>query len=205
MELDPEALDPALRYKLLIGSVVPRPIALVSSLSPQGVVNLAPFSYFNAVGHRPLSLMFSISLKPDKTEKDTLRNVRPIGDRGTGEFVINLAVEPYVRQVAEASEPLPYDESEFDYVDLTPVASQAVNPPRVAESPVAFECQTMQIVPVGEFHLVIGRVVHLFVRDDLVDDRYRIDPDKLAAVGRMGGYDYCRTGDRFTIPNGLGR
>lgn len=203
MEIDPNTLEPALRYKLLIGSVVPRPIALVSSCSAEGKTNLAPFSYFNAVGHRPLALMFSISKKPDGTEKDTLRNVRPVEQGGTGEYVINLAVEPYIQQVAEASEPLPYGESEFDYVDLTPGESQVVAVPRVAESPVAFECRTLQIVPVGEFHVVIGEVVHLFVRDDLMDERYRIDTDKLAAVGRLAGYDYCRTLDRFAIPNGF--
>lgn len=203
MELNPESLEASSRYKLLIGSVVPRPIAVVSSLSPEGIANLAPFSYFNAVGHSPLALMFSISKKPDKTDKDTLRNVRPRAQGGTGEFVVNLAIETYVQQVAEASEPLPYGESEFDYIDLTPAASQRVQPPRVAESPVAFECRTLQIVPVGEFNVVIGQVVHLFVRDDLVDDRCRIDTDKLAAVGRMAGYDYCRTSDRFTIPNGF--
>lgn len=203
MEIDPNTLEPALRYKLLIGSVVPRPIALVASRSPQGTTNLAPFSYFNAVGHLPLALMFSISKKPDKTEKDTLRNVRPVPEGGTGEFVINLAVEPYIQQVAEAAEPLPYGESEFDYLELTPTASQVVAAPRVAESPVAFECRTLQILPVGEFHVVIGQVVHLYVRDDLVDERYRIDTHKLAAVGRMAGYDYCRTQDQFTIPNGF--
>lgn len=84
MEIDPEQLDPGVRYKLLIGSVVPRPIALVSSLSPQGVVNLAPFSYFCAVGHKPLALAFSIAKKPDGSEKDTLRNVRPRAEGGKG-------------------------------------------------------------------------------------------------------------------------
>lgn len=205
MEINPEELEPSLRYKLLIGSVVPRPIALVSSLSPQGVANLAPFSYFNAVGHKPLALMFSISKKPDSTEKDTLRNVRPIAEGGTGEFVINLAIESYAHQVAEAAEPLPYGESEFDYIRLTPTNSKAVRPPRVAESPVAFECRTLQIVPVGEFHIVIGEVIHLYVSDDVLDDRLRINSDKLAAIGRMAGYEYCRTGDRFSIPNGFAR
>lgn len=203
MEIDPESLASGDRYKLLIGSVVPRPIAFVSSLSPQGIVNLAPFSYFNAVGHSPLALMFSISKKPDKTDKDTLRNVRPVGEGGTGEYVINLAVEAYIQQVAEASEPLPYGESELDYLDLTSAPSQVVRPPRVAESPVAFECKTLQIVPVGEFSVVIGQVVHLFIRDELVDERYRVNTDRLAAVGRMAGYDYCYTRDRFTIPNGF--
>lgn len=203
MEVNPDTLDPSHRYKLLIGTVVPRPIAVVSSLSPAGVVNLAPFSYFSAVGHKPLALAFSIAPKADGGEKDTLRNVRPVSQGGTGEFVINLAVEAYVQQVAAASEPLPYGESEFDYVDLTAASSQVVQPPRVAESPAAYECRTLEIVPVGEFNLVIGRVVHLYVRDDLVDQRYRVDTHKLGAVGRMAGYDYCTTKDQFTIPNGL--
>lgn len=203
MEINPSDLDPSLRYKLLIGSVVPRPIALVSSLSPQGNVNLAPFSYFNAVGHTPLALMFSVGKKPDLTEKDTLRNVRPIAEGGTGEFVVNLAIEHYAHQVAEASESLPYGESEFDYIRLTPTASKLVGPPRVAESPVAFECRTLHIIPVGTFHVVIGEVIHLYINDDVLDERLRIDSDKLAAIGRMAGYEYCRTHDRFTIPNGF--
>jgi flavin reductase (DIM6/NTAB) family NADH-FMN oxidoreductase RutF len=145
MEIDPELLDPALRYKLLIGSVVPRPIAFVSSLSPEGVANLAPFSYFNAAGHKPLALMFSISLKPDGCEKDTLRNVRPPREGGTGEYVINLAIEAYAHPVAECAEPLPYGESEFDHVDLSPAPSRVIQPPRVAESPVAFECKPCKL------------------------------------------------------------
>ena len=204
MEINPDSLDAALRYKLLIGSVVPRPIAFVSSCSPEGVVNLAPFSYFNAVGHKPfVSVMFSIAPKPDGSDKDTLRNVRPVEAGGLGEYVINLAVEAYIDQVAAASEPLPYQESEFDYLTLTTTESKVVKPPRVAESPIALECQTLQILPVGEFHVVIGQVVHFFVRDDLLDDRYRIDTQRLRAIGRMAGHDYCHTTDQFTIPNGF--
>lgn len=203
MEFNPEELEPSLRYKLLIGSVVPRPIAFVSSLSPQGIANLAPFSYFSAVGHVPLCIMFSIAKKPDKTEKDTLRNVRPVSEGGTGEFVVNLAIEAYVQEVAAAAEPLPYNESEFDYLHLTRQPSQVVQPPRVAESPIALECRTLQIVPIGEFNAVFGQVVHLYVKDDLLDERYRIDTDRLGAVGRLAGYDYCRTTDRLTIPNGF--
>lgn len=203
MDIDPERLDPSTRYKLLIGSVVPRPIAFVSSLSPEGVVNLAPFSYFNAVGHKPLALMFSVSRKPDGSDKDTLRNVRPPSEGGTGEYVINLAIESYAHQVAECAEPLAYGESEFDYVNLSTAPSRVVEPPRVAESPVAFECRTLHIVPVGEFSMVIGQVVHLFVRDDVLQESSRIDADKLGAIGRMAGYEYCRTGDRFEIPNGF--
>lgn len=203
MELDPEALEPSQRYKLLIGTVVPRPIAVVSTLSATGAINVAPFSYFSAVGHKPLALAISIAPKPDGSEKDTLRNVRPIAAGGRGEFVINLAVEPYIHAVAAASEPLPYGESELDHINLTTAPSQVIQTPRVAESPAAFECKTLQVIPVGEFHLVLGQVVHLYIRDDLVDDRYRVDTLKLQAVGRMAGHDYCYTDRQFTIPNGL--
>ncbi|MDV3353408.1 flavin reductase family protein [Leptothoe sp. LEGE 181152] len=203
MEINPEALDPPSRYKLLIGTVVPRPIAFVSSISTTGKTNLAPFSYFNAVGHNPLALAFSVAPKSDGSAKDTLRNVRPVSEGGVGEYVINLAVAPYIRQVAEASEPLPYGDSEFDHIDLTTVPSQVVKAPRVAESPVAFECRTMQIVPIGTFNLVIGQVVHWFVRDDLIDENHHVDTQKLAPIGRMAGNNYCYTERQFTIPNGL--
>ena len=203
MEINPAELSSGDRYKLLIGTVVPRPIAFVSTLSPQGTANLAPFSFFNAVGHTPLALMFSISQKRDGGEKDTLRNLRPLSEGGVGEFVVNLAVESYIQQVAEASEPLPYNDSEFDYLSLTAAPSQKISPPRVAESPAAFECRTVQIIAVGTFNVVIGEVVHAFIRDELVDNAYRVDTDQLAAVGRMAGYDYCKTGERFAIPNGF--
>lgn len=203
MEINPESLTSSARYKLLIGTVVPRPIAFVSSISPTGKTNLAPFSYFNAVGHNPVVLAFSVVSKSDSSEKDTLRNVRPVAEGGVGEYVINLAVEPYIRQVAEASEPLPYGDSEFDHIDLTTVPSQVVKAPRVAESPVAFECRTIQIVPIGTSNLVIGEVVHWFVRDDLVDENYRVDTQSLAPIGRMAGNNYCYTDRQFTIPNGL--
>ncbi|EKV03908.1 conserved protein of DIM6/NTAB family [Leptolyngbya sp. PCC 7375] len=203
MEINPEALDSSSRYKLLIGTVVPRPIAFVSSISTTGKPNLAPFSYFNAVGHKPLALAFSVAPKSDGSEKDTLRNVRPVSEGGVGEYVINLAVEPYIRQVAEASEPLPYGDSEFDHIDLTTVPSQMVKAPRVAESPVAFECRTMKIVPIGTFNLVIGQVVHWFVRDDLIDENHHVNTHKLAPIGRMAGNNYCYTDRQFTIPNGL--
>lgn len=203
MEINPQELDSSHRYKLLIGTVVPRPIAFVSSISPEGKTNLAPFSYFNAVGHNPLALAFSVAPKSGGGEKDTLRNVRSVSQGGTGEYVINLAVEPYARQVAEASEPLAYGESEFDHIELTTAPSRRVKAPRVAESPVAFECRTLQIVPVGGFNLVIGEVIHWFIRDELVDEGYRVDTKSLAPIGRMAGNDYCYTDRQFTIPNGL--
>lgn len=199
MELDPHTLPPETRNKILLGCVVPRPIALVSTVSPNGAQNLAPFSYFNAVGHFPMALLFCVGRRPDLSEKDSLRNARFVEDGGTGEFVVNAAVESYAQHVAVAAQPLPYEESEFELTSLTPVASSVVQPPRIAESPVSFECRTTHVVPVGGFHVVIGEVVHVFIRDDLLDERFHIDADKLAALGRMAGSTYCRTRDRFEL------
>lgn len=208
MEIDPAALALADRYKLLIGCIVPRPIAFVSTVSTARHTNLAPFSFFAGVAAEPMTLLFCPANKPDGTEKDTLRNARPPAEGGTGEFVVNVATEAYERKMAACAEPLPYGESEFDRVGLTPTPSRVVQPPRVAESPVAFECRTLQIIrlapgrPSGG-NVVIGLVLHVHAREGLMDDRYRTDPAKLAAVGRMGGLAYCRTRDRFEMPMGL--
>lgn len=207
MEWDPQELEISERYKLLIGCIVPRPIAFVSTVSPRGEINLAPFSFFNGVGSNPMTLVFCPANRPDGGEKDTLRNAKPAAEGGTGEFVVNAAVEAYHREVAAAAEDLAPGESEFELVGLTPAPSRVVRAPRVAESPVAFECETLQVVrtnpgaPAGG-NLVLGRVVHIYVRDDLVDERKRVDPDALAAVGRMGGWGYSTTRDRFDVPPG---
>ena len=208
MEIDPAQIAQTDRYKLLIGCIVPRPIAFVSTIAPDGSShNLAPFSFFNGVGSNPMTLLFCPANKPDGSEKDTLRNCKPVAEGGTGEFVVNAAIDGYSRKVAAASEPLPYAESEFDLTGLTMARSARVKPPRVAESPIAFECQTVQVVrtnpgAVAGGNIVIGRVVHVFVRDDLIDARYHIDSDKLDAIGRMAGTSFCRTRDRFNWPFG---
>lgn len=207
MELDPAALPPSDRYKLLIGCIVPRPIAFVSTLSPDGRPNLAPFSFFNGVGSDPMTLLFCPANNSEGGEKDSLRNAKPRSEGGTGEFVVNVAVEAYERAVAACAEPLPYGHSEFDLAGLAMAPSIKVSPPRVALSPVAFECRTAQVVrtnpgrPAGG-NIVIGEVVHVFVRDDLINDRFHTDPARLAAIGRMGGLGYCRTRDRFEMPMG---
>jgi flavin reductase (DIM6/NTAB) family NADH-FMN oxidoreductase RutF len=208
MELDPDTMPAAHRYKLLIGCVVPRPIAFVSTVSPQGQPNLAPFSFFNGVGSNPMTVIFCPANRPDDGgEKDTLRNCKPREEGGVGEFVVNAAVERYERGVALAAEPLEHGQSEFELTGLTPAPGRVVAPPRVAESPWAFECRTVQVIRTnpgvpGGGNIVVGRVVQVFVRDDLVDQRMRVDPDRLAAIGRMGGLGYCRTGDRFEMPFG---
>ncbi|MEC9372418.1 MAG: flavin reductase family protein, partial [Planctomycetota bacterium] len=141
MQLDPEQLAIPDRYKILIGSVVPRPIAFVSTISPDGTANLAPFSFFNAISSNPLSLLFCPANNSDGSEKDTLRNVA-----ATNQFVVNVATEAYARRMAATAEALPYGVSEFDMADFDPAPSTKVKPPRVGESPVAFECEVMDIL-----------------------------------------------------------
>ena len=210
MEFNPDKLVPGERYKLLIGCIVPRPIAFVSTISPDGRPNLAPFSFFNGIGSDPMTLLFCPGHRPDiDAEKDTLRNCKPRDEGGTGEFVVNAAIETYQQRVAAAAEPLDYGQSEFDAVGLTRAPSMSVKPPRVAESPWAFECETMQVIRIDPANpdagnVVIGRVVHVFVRDDIVDERMHVDPEKLRAIGRLGGQGYCTIRDRFEMPRGLG-
>jgi flavin reductase (DIM6/NTAB) family NADH-FMN oxidoreductase RutF len=207
MEIQPEDLEPRDRYKLLIGSIVPRPIAFVSTVSPRGEFNLAPYSFFTGVGSNPMTLLFCPGTRADGSDKDTLRNVLPPEEGGVGEFVVNMATESYARKVAAAAEELPYGESEFDLTGLNPVPSSRVNPPRLAESPVCFECATVQVIRTdpGEpasGNLVIGRVLWVHVDDAMINERLHVDADQLRAIGRMGGSEYCRTRDRFAMPRG---
>lgn len=207
MELSPENLQAHDRYKLLIGGIVPRPIAFVSTVSPSGSFNLAPYSFFTGVGSNPMTLLFCPVTGPDGSDKDTLRNSLPPSEGGVGEFVVNVATETYAREVAAAAERLPYGESEFDMTGLTPIPSSRVRPPRLAESPISFECETLQIVRTaagepGSGNVVIGRVLCAQVNDSLINERFHIDPDQLGAFGRMGGMEYCRTAERFEMPRG---
>jgi flavin reductase (DIM6/NTAB) family NADH-FMN oxidoreductase RutF len=205
MEIDPRALAMDLCYKLVIGCVVPRPIAVVSTVSAEGLLNVAPFSYFTVASHTPLSLAFTVGgPKSDGSIKDTLRNARFVDDGGTGEFVVNIADESYAEAMAKTGESLAHGESEFQHAGLTPLPGVVVKAPRVGEASVSFECVTTHVIPIGAANLIIGEVKHIYVRDDLVDNRYRIDPEKLGAIGRMAGNDYVRTRDRFEIRT-LGR
>lgn len=208
MELDPEQLSQPDRYKLLIGAIVPRPIAFVSTIAPDGSsTNLAPFSFFAGVGSNPMTLLFCPANNSDGGEKDTLRNAKPQNEGGTGEFVVNIATESYARKVAAAAEPLAYGQSEFGLTGLTPAPSLKVRPPRLADSPVSFECRTVQVIrtnpgqPAGG-NIVIGRVIHVHAHDGLLNERLHTDPAKLAAIGRMGGTSYTTTRQRFDMPMG---
>lgn len=207
MDIDPDTLAARERYRLLIGCVVPRPIALVSTISPEGRTNLAPYSFFNGVGSDPLTVLFCPANRPDGGEKDTLRNCKPVSEGGTGEFVVNASVEGLAREIAASAEELPYGESEFDLTGLATAPSLTVRPPRIARSPWAFECRTLQVLrtnpgaPAGG-NVVLGRVVRIHLDDALVDARLVVDPAKLAAVGRLGGISYCFTRQRYDMAPG---
>jgi flavin reductase (DIM6/NTAB) family NADH-FMN oxidoreductase RutF len=196
--IDPETAGAQNVYKLMIGVIVPRPIAFVSSSSADGILNLAPFSFFTAVSANPPVIAFSPMVRgSDGSQKDTLRNVE-----ATGEFVVNIVSESFVAQMNVCSGEYAPEVDEFALSGLTAVPSDLVKPPRVGESKVSMECRLVQVVKVSAKPLggsiVLGEVVRFHVDDALVDN-YRIDPDVLDAVGRMGGPSYTRTRDRFNL------
>lgn len=208
MELDPATLTSSQRYKLLAGAVMPRPIALVSTRGVDGRVNLAPFSFFNAVSPTPMVLAFSPVTRPDGEDKDSLRNALPVAEGGTGEFVVNLVSARLVRKMAAAAELLPAGDSEFELADLTPAPCDGWGAPRVLEAPVSYACRTLQVVRFApgvpmSGNLVLGEVQRIWMDDELLDDRFHVDLDRLDPVGRLSAMAYCRVGDRFDLPRGL--
>jgi flavin reductase (DIM6/NTAB) family NADH-FMN oxidoreductase RutF len=190
-------------YKLMIGAIVPRPIAFISSLDERGVRNLAPFSFFTAVSADPPVILFCPVVReeePDRgiaAHKDTLLNVI-----ATREFVVNVVTEGIAERMNATSAQVPPDVDEFELVGLTPEPSELVKPPRVAESPVQMECRLRQTIQISDRPsggtIVVGEVVRFHVNESLVQ-HFRIDPEKLAAIGRMGGPTYTRTRDRFEM------
>jgi flavin reductase (DIM6/NTAB) family NADH-FMN oxidoreductase RutF len=189
-------------YKLMTGMIVPRPIALVSTMSRDGAANLAPFSFFCGVGSAPPTVLFCPALRPaDSTRagerKDTLRNVEE-----TGEFVISVVSEAIAAAANAASADAPPEVDEFTLSGLTPVVSEVVRPPRVAESPAQMECKLLQVIYTGKAPasgvIVLGEVLRFHAREDLVED-FRIDPAGLDAVGRMAGNTWVRTRERFEL------
>ena len=198
MTVDPAHSQPRDVYKLMVGAIVPRPIAFVSTLSADGVLNLAPFSFFTAISANPPVICFSPMIRgSDGGKKDTLRNIE-----ATGEFVVNVVSEEFAAQMNLCSQEFPPDVDEFAVSGLTPLASEAVKPPRVAESHIQMECRLVQVVHVSPKPLggsiVLGEVLRFHV-DDAIIANFAIDPDKLLPIGRMGGPTYTRTTDRFNM------
>ena len=198
MQLDPEIDNPTDIYSTMIRAITPRPIAWVSTISPSGVTNLAPFSYFNGICSKPAALMFSPVNRPDGSKKDTVLNVE-----ANGQFVVNMVPYSLADQMFATSADMEYEISEFEAVGLTPQASDRVKPPRVAESPVRFECEVMQIVHIGEgplaANVVIGKILLIDILESVLDARQKIDPALLDTVGRLGSRSYCRTTNRFEL------
>jgi flavin reductase (DIM6/NTAB) family NADH-FMN oxidoreductase RutF len=184
-----EATGPQ-RYKLFMGSVIPRPIAFVSSISENGKINVAPFSNFMVISAGASLLAFSVGSEAsvNDREKDTLRNVR-----ANGEFVINTVPAALAAQVQTCSETFPPGISEAEATGLTLIASERIRTPRVAETRVQFECRLHSIVPFGGPHLVVGQVLLMHAKQGLVED-YKIDPERYEPLGRIGGRTYCRLG-----------
>jgi len=202
LSVDPAAHAPRDVYKLMVGLIVPRPIALVSTVNAAGAANLAPFSFFSGVGSNPPTVLFCPALRTDSSvepasRKDTLLNVE-----ATGEFVVNVVSEAIAAAANMTAAEVPPEVDEFALARLTPLASDVVRPPRVAESPAQMECKLLQVIytsrkPAGGV-IVLGEIVRFHVRADLVEN-FRVDPAGLDAVGRMAGNTWVRTRDRMEL------
>jgi len=200
--VDPAGHSPRDVYKLMTGIIVPRPIALVSTVNAAGQANLAPFSFFCGVGSAPPTLIFCPALRAESapepaSRKDTLGNVE-----ATGEFVVNVVNEAIAHAANITAAEVPPQVDEFALAGLTPLPSQVVRPPRVAESPAQMECKLLQVIytsrqPSGGV-IVLGEIVRFHVRADLVN-QFRVDPAGLDAVGRMAGNTGVRTRDRIEL------
>lgn len=197
MIIDAATLDATAAYKLLIGTVVPRAIGWISTLSTGGIANLAPFSFFTVVGRKPPMVSISIQPRSDGvTLKDTFVNIRD-----TGEFVTNLASLAQADAMHRSAFEFPADVDEFEALGLGKAPSVAVRPPRVAGAPVSMECRLERIIPMGDLgdHVVFGEVLRFHVRDDLMLDRGRVDTAAMNPVGRLAA-EYTLVDSVFTTP-----
>jgi flavin reductase (DIM6/NTAB) family NADH-FMN oxidoreductase RutF len=185
-------------YQMLVGLVTPRPIAWVTTRSKSGVVNLAPFSFFNVFGANPPVVVFSPTLKRDGGKKDTLLNIE-----ANGEFVINASTEKHAQLINLSSRMLPIEDSELTLTGLDTIASTSIQTPRLADVPFALECRVLQIVPVGHgpisANLVIGEVLTMHIDNDILGEDSQPDPRKLKAIARLGNEHWCRTQDLFQM------
>ena len=190
MDIDPAALDRRSAYRLLISCVIPRPIAFVTTLSKQGVTNLAPFSFFNGVSSTPPIVSISVGSRKEG-RKDTWVNIEE-----TGEFVVNVVVPELMDGVIIGAKDLPHNVSELELAKLKTLPSAKVKPPRLADSPIQMECVRYKIVEVEGTALILGRVAMFHVRDEVFREG-RVDPRLMTFVGRLGDELYCRVTDIF--------
>ncbi|MUT66528.1 flavin reductase family protein [Paenibacillus sp. NEAU-GSW1] len=204
--IDPSAISARDNYKLLIGSIIPRPIAFVTTLSADGVLNAAPFSFFNIVSSNPPMVSVSVQRR-DGVRKDTARNAI-----GNGQFVVHIADESYVEQLNVTAGSFAPTESEVAAAGLTPVASERIAVPGIAEARIRLECELEHALELGgdaaaggdpACDLLIGRVVYYHIDDALYDEHGHIDPNALQPVSRLAGHDYAKLGELFTLERPL--
>ena len=198
MQIDPKAASQRDIYKILTGTVIPRPIGWISTVSEGGIPNLAPFSFFNAVGEDPPHVMFS-TVHTGNAHKDTLNNVL-----ATGEFVVNMATEALAEAMNATSVNLPPEGNEFEYAGLTPLPSVLVKPFRVKESPVHFECRmvhqyTLEGHKDGGATIIIGRIVMFHIDDSVLTEDFKINPEMYRPIARLAGNNYATVGEIFSI------
>ena len=198
MEFNPDELDQRAIYKLLTGAIIPRPIGWISTISEEGLLNLAPFSFFNVVGDDPPHVMFSTS-QANNHKKDTLTNVL-----NTKQFVVNMVTEEFVEQMNITGQNVPHDVNEFELANLTPVASVKIKPPRVQESPISFECElvhhyTLENHKFGGNTIVIGRIVMFHFKEEVLLENYKINLENYRPVSRLAGASYSKIGEIFDI------
>lgn len=199
MDWKTDALSDRDISRLLLSTVVPRPIALVTTHNANGTVNAAPFSYFNVMSAHPPVVAIGIDGNPHSPDgmKDTTRNII-----NGSEFVINLVDEPLVKSMNLCAIEFPPGVDETAATGLALIASAQIAPPRVVGSPVQFECRLHTLVPITPVrYVILGEIVHIHIRDDVIDERMHIDPDRLNLVGRMHGDGwYTRTTSRWQNP-----
>lgn len=198
MHFDPNELEHSAVYKLLTGSVIPRPIGWISSIDENGINNLAPFSYFNAVGEDPPHVMFS-TVRGNNTNKDTLNNVL-----SNGQFVVNMVTEELAEQMNTTSQSVASDVDEFQLANLTPISSVKIKPMRVKESPISFECELVHHYFLenhknGGACILIGRIVMMHFADCILMENYKINLETYKPIARLAGSNYAKLGELFFI------
>lgn len=199
-EVDFEQIDSYPRYKLMASLIVPRPIALVTTIGANGVINAAPFSMFNMVGEDPPLVMISINRLKDGRLKDTAANILH-----SGEFVVHLSDGPIAQRMHDCGQNFPADVSELAEVGLTPVPSHTVKPPRIAEAPVAFECRLHETMQTDSRYVFFGEVQWMAARTGLIDtELWRVNLQHYAPVARFGASFYIHTHERFAMAEATG-
>ncbi|MES2748310.1 MAG: flavin reductase family protein [Bacteroidota bacterium] len=198
MQFDPNDLELSAVYKLVTGTVIPRPIGWISTVDKNGINNLAPFSYFNAVGEDPPHVMFS-TVRGNNTNKDTLNNVLE-----NGQFVVNMVTEELAEKMNATSQQVAFDVDEFELAQLTPIPSIKIKPMRVKESLVTFECEMvhhyfLENHKQGGACIIIGRIVMMHYDDSVLLDNYKINLENYKPIARLAGSNYAKLGELFSI------